>query len=576
MDANEARDYDEDTSPSWRWIPFGLASCFVLVIGTIADFFGPMDLGDVFPSDAVAYLDCARAFGRGDFHAALNPLWSPGYPALLATVRPAFAVGADGVWWAAHALNLLIFMASWFAFCWFVRELMGRHLNIAITTCTFLTAQVCVDQVSRIGPDKLGALCLYLTCALVLRLAREPGVWDGVLLGFALGAGFLAKAPLLPVGCVAMVAIWCQLWRSRQRASLLLIPAGIFGLMVVSYGAALSHATGWRTLGESGSLNYAWHVNRLEKWVHWQGGALAASDAWDSPRLAGFAHWSEESPDFGRPDHPTQVVGSGPTMFFFQGGRHATYDPYYDPPFWYRGYWHVFNWRYQAIALAKNGWHLLHAVAVQPFFWAMGLLAAWGLHKRDQYVRLRNLWPIVAVSLAGICIYLPVHLEDRYIGASLAVLAMTMVAGSSSARREHRVVLGLICTVFFAGLTMNQHESWANALRGKSHRDNAKWKLGKALRGAGLGYGAQVGVVSSGPNYDCDWAYLGQVEIVAEIASGKDESAFVNLSETQRKLVVARFSAGDATALLTRDEEVGRLPGWVQLGDLPLWIYRRR
>ena len=576
MAANEVIEHDNGISPNRRWMRFGLASFLVVLVGVIADFFGPMDLGDVFPSDAVAYLDCARAFGRGGWHAALNPLWSPGYPALLAVLRPALAAGVDGVWWAAHTLNLLIFAASWLAFCWFVRELMGDRVNLTIAACTFLTAEICVDQVSRIGPDKLAALCLYLACALLLRLVRKPVMRDAALLGIVLGSGFLAKAPWLPVGCVALLAVAWQLWRTGQRVRVALIPAAIFGLIVVSYGAALSRATGWRTLGESGSINYAWHVNRLEKWVHWQGGALAAEQAWDSPRLSRFARWTEEPPDFGRPEHPTRAVGSAPTVYLFQGGRHATYDPYYDPPYWYRGYLHIFNWRYQAIALAKNCWHLVHALAVQPFFWALGLVAAWFLRQREQRLPLREAWTVVIAAGAAILIYLPVHLEDRYIGAALAVLVMTLVGGWSGALREQRVVGVVLGTAFIIGLALNQRTAWANVLQGKTYRDNAKWKLGVALHGAGLGEGAQVGVVSFGPSYDSDWAYIVQVEIVAEIASVRDESAFVRLGEAERALVMGRFKDGGAKAVLTRDEVVGRLAGWERVGDVPLWIYRLR
>ena len=95
---------------------FWLTTFAVLLVGTAEGWCGRTDSGDVYGSDAVQYLDIARAMGRADWLSALNPLWSQGYPALLAVVRMVFRPGIDGDWAATRWLNMAIFVFSWMAF----------------------------------------------------------------------------------------------------------------------------------------------------------------------------------------------------------------------------------------------------------------------------------------------------------------------------------------------------------------------------------------------------------------------------------------------------------------------------
>ena len=168
-------------------------------------------------------------------------------------------------------------------------------------------------------------------------MLRGPGLALSAWLGIALGVGFLIKAIFLPLGCAALVVAAAGLLRER-RTMRLMAPAGaLFGVIVLGYGAGLSRAVGAPTLGEAGSLNYAWHVNRLAKWVHWEGGADPADKAWPKPWVARFVRWERDPPDFGRPIHVDELAGSAPTIYVFRGPVEATYAPYFDPPYWYAG-----------------------------------------------------------------------------------------------------------------------------------------------------------------------------------------------------------------------------------------------
>ena len=92
----------------WRWCACAVV-LLVLGLGAVEDRYGRTDVGDLLGSDAVQYLDCARAMDRGDLRAALNPLWNQGCPALLALVGPLFGGTMTGEWWTTRVVNLAIF-----------------------------------------------------------------------------------------------------------------------------------------------------------------------------------------------------------------------------------------------------------------------------------------------------------------------------------------------------------------------------------------------------------------------------------------------------------------------------------
>jgi len=577
---------------AWPRLWFALVSVAVLTLGWLEGWYGKTSAGDVYGSDAVQYLDIARAFERGDLHSALNPLWSQGYPALFALIRPLFRAGGDGEWNAIRSLNFAIFVFSWLCFAALLGELLRGRRRPPIAVCgaifAFVTAQLCMDQVSRVGPDQLVAAIFFLACTLLLRMLRAPSFGVAAALGFVLGLGFLVKSIFLPLGCVALAIAAIGLIRGRQKLRLILPAVALFAAIVLSYGAALSRAFGSPTLGEAGSLNYAWHVDRLAKWVHWEGGVDPADKAWPKPWIARFARWDSDPPDFGRPVHPSQMVGSAPAMYVFHAPVQATYAPYFDPPYFYQGYRHPLRWRYEVVALGKNLGDLALVLAGQPFFWALGLAFLLTLWQRGAIARISaelpawysKVWPAIVLPLAGVAIYLPVHLEGRYLAAFLAVIVVLKLDGQSpalaAAPLRRRLIVAVLTLGFLTGLVKAQRVVWSRALDLWSYHDIPEWREGQALRAEGLPLGSQVGVISWTPNVQCDWAYLAEVRITSEIESGPDERAFWGLAPEAQTAVLQRFHDAGAVAVLTRDKPPENAAGWRQLGAVPMWSYRFR
>jgi hypothetical protein len=587
------------TQARWRAAALLLVSFLILALGAAEDVYGNTDRGDVYGSDAVQYLDIARAMERHDFHSALNPLWSQGYPALLAVAHPLFTASPYGDWEATRVVNFTIFAADYLAFLYFFIAMLDtlpqgrggparRSLLFWIAgLALFITTQICLGEVSRVNPDELVNTFFFFTLGLALRIlqrspARPSRIWSyGVWLGVVLGFGFIVKAVFLTLGCGTLFLLMVALWRRRER-NLVVVSAATFAIIAGSYGMALSRAVGHFTLGESGSINYAWHVNRLQKWVHWQGGAQPAAEAWPKPSIAHFAQWDTHPPDFGHPTHPTTILQRSPVVYGFSAPMHATYVPYFDPPYFYAGYRHLIRPRYQLIALAKSLGDLEQALVGQPIFFAFLLALAVLLRLRSSRcafkVCMRANWLAPGIALFAAAVYFPVHLEGRYIAGFLAVLGLSafVAASADGIAASQRRLLGLIVLLGLAGdVARYQVPVWINLIHHKSPRNNLEWKTGEAVLTEHLPLDAEVGVLSWTPNLQSDWAYIAHVQIIGEIATGPDLDLFWQSSPTEQLRTLDTLRRAGAVAVFTKDKpsHAGG-PAWKQLPGTNMWIYR--
>ncbi len=95
-----------------------LLGCVLLVPAAIQARYGSPELF----GDDISYLDISNALRAGDWHNALSPYWSIGYPLLLTPLSYLFPASVHGQMQAAATLHVLIFLAGWLAFLFFVRS----------------------------------------------------------------------------------------------------------------------------------------------------------------------------------------------------------------------------------------------------------------------------------------------------------------------------------------------------------------------------------------------------------------------------------------------------------------------
>ena len=182
--------------------------------------------------DWISYLSVSRAVSRFDWKAIFDPMWSPGYPALVALARVFAPHTPLGEWYAIAVLNWLIFVGAFACWQYLISQSLalynsspvGRANDPAIlwpTTCLFVSCILCLERVSSVSPDLLVSALFILAAAEVVALLNRFQVGSAVALGTVLGVGCWVKSVFLPltfaflftlvIACHAKLVPWCSL-----------------------------------------------------------------------------------------------------------------------------------------------------------------------------------------------------------------------------------------------------------------------------------------------------------------------------------------------------------------------------
>src|SRR5438552_3440481 len=217
-------------------------------------------------TDGVSYMDMSDGVLRGQsWHRLINGVWSPLYPALLGLFRRIFAPSAIHEIEFDHFVNVAIFLFAFATFEFLIATLAGGEFTPAsaerrplprwavftVGYALFLWASLSQITLDTLRPDMLMSAFLYWAAALMIRRRdREADLGSFVRLGVVLGIGFLAKAPMLPIAIIILVAsvlIAKNLRAAITRAAI----ASAIGFAIASlYIVPLSRSLGHFTLGE--------------------------------------------------------------------------------------------------------------------------------------------------------------------------------------------------------------------------------------------------------------------------------------------------------------------------------------
>jgi hypothetical protein len=517
----------------------------------------------------------------GDWRAALNPLWSIGYPLLLSVVRRLFSPTPHGEMAAVFWLNFSIYVAAWVAFLWLLGvmsqgpdgDLSGERTGVlspfllVCAGCIFVTVQTGIGRVSTVGPDLLVTCLFFFASGLAVKVLSRPSVGNAILLGAVLGIGFLCKAIFLTLAAaffaIAIVSI------SRRRVSApLLRAAGVFLLFVVPYSVGLSWALGRPTLGEAGALNYAFHVNHLKHWMGWQGG----------PK------------ELGSPIHPVRLLRTDPPVFAFGEPFHVTYPPQFNMVYWYQGYRQFLSFRnvvravFENLRALKNV--LRETLAVTLAVALCFCLVLWdAMSHRDSGTRSVSPWVLYLPSVLGILFFLLVHIEGRYVAGFICVLflapylALDGWSGSTrSALRIAALVLLVMATVFNSSKQLNG--AVQSAIGREDMSGEGQWAIAEYLQELGLKAGDKVASVSPKNDIRCTWAYASRVHVVAAIGNDafdpdnqmEDLHLFFDNPSTQDEVLQLFREQGAVAVVATRIPFDVSSPGWRHVPGSKAWV----
>ena len=261
------------------------------------------------------------------------------------------------------------------------------------------------------------AALAYLAFGLLLCIEAEPNGWRPfILLGLALGLGYLAKAVMFPLAFVFLATVWLFAADRRKVLPRVLAALLVFCVVTGPFIAALSRSRGRWTFGDAGKLNYALSVT------------LDFRRDWNPP----YFHWQGGFPGAGVPKHPTRKIFSSPDIYEFDAPFQATYGAWYDPTYWYEGVIPRFKLRNHIRLLLWNAREYFKLVFLtQPVLVAALFILVWmswrpGVRPRDTAISGVLLLPaIAAFSLYGLVHYV----EWRYVAPFLVVIWLALIVG---------------------------------------------------------------------------------------------------------------------------------------------------
>jgi hypothetical protein len=494
---------------------FAAGCAIAVLVGMLSTWAERFEMG----ADGVSYLDLGDAWWRGDWRNAVNGLWSPLYSVVVGGV---LKVAKPSAYWefpVVHLTNFGIYLCMLAAFCVFLKSLLQyqREINggdpranrpglpewvvIMLGFGLFLVSSVKLTTASATTPDALMGALLYLALGIVLRIVINPLRWlPYTLLGLVLGAGYLAKTPMLFLSAVVYGMLLVGQSLRRWVAPRVALSIAVFLAVGSPYIVGLSVAKGHLTLGESGALNYAWHVNGVPRF-HWRGELKGSGDA----------------------VHPTRKLNDSPAVYEFGEPIQGTYPIWYDAAYWNEGVKAHLDVGRQ-LKVIRSGLSTYFYVFTN-LLWGFTLASVTLciIAGRNVWRDLRKAWPVVLPALAGFCMYVLVHAETRYLTTLTVTLALGFLAFLRVDARRASLAIK-ICLAAAVLLTWNviswSAQSAHNELVALSSSaiPDPHWEIAHALAQVGVQPGNKVAYCRPPLAYgNYPWARLARVKITAEI-----------------------------------------------------------
>ena len=534
-------------------------------------------------ADAMSYLDIAEAYLRRDWSNAINAYWSPLYSWAIGL---ALLILKPSPYWkfaVVHLVNFGIYVVALACFRYLLHELLrvqrrlahelaaARFVTlpewalIALGYSLFIWSTLFLITVQLESPDMLVAASMFLASALLLRVQRQPThLLPYILLGMALGIGYLAKSVMFPVALVFFVVSLFSIGSVRRALPRVLLAVVCFVLVAGPFVFAISRAKDRLTLGENGRLNYLWAINRVTA-PHWQG----------------------EEPGSGEPEHPTRRILDSPKTYEFGYPVVGTYPVWYDPTYWYEGSVTHFNlWQhFRVLGDTTKGYYELFSKWGIQYGLLVGLLSLY-LVRRKRWWLLSGLnlpWSLIIPAIAGIGLYALVNVQGRYVAPFVVLLWLSLfsavrVPDSADSQRFMKSITIVLVAVIIVTVLASSNREAIRTMRylvaGENVSNHEQWQVSEGLREMNFVPGDQVAVI--GNSFRAFWAHLLGLRIVAEVRNPND-ARFWEMDTTQRAVVFDALARTNARAIVAeKPPSTTDLSGWQKIGSTDYYVYLLR
>jgi len=555
--------------------------CVALAVGVAHIWINRRNMRDI---DGISYVEIGEACLRGDWSQVINGCWSPLYGLLLAAALRLFPLSAEYEIYVLQLVNVVVYAGTLTAFDFLLRQVVetkGPHYHggtegavaqlpawgvLALGYALLAWAGAYWFRLWLVSPDVLVAAFFFLAASIVLRIRTYGPNWQRfVALGVVLGVGYLAKTVMFLLAFVFLITATLAAKGLRRNWRYAVTGTLVFAIIAVPLVLAISVRVGRPTFGETGRLNYLWHVNGIDRYRYWRG----------------------SDPGSGIPKHPVRLLSENPRVYEFAAPVGGTYPLWYDPSYWYAGATPRFDIGKQILRLEESmrfyGDEFRHSF--QPLLLVGLLLLCLFRGSATGAATLRLLvrqWPLWMPSLVGLALYAAVWVEARYVAPFavmlwLSLFAAARIPGDAGSTRRNAVAIAALVTVTWVWTVACTVRDLAHEKIHPEFDSAVQWQSVEAMRSLGIGSGDSIGVIGDGFSA-VRWARLARVRIIAELPLPGDQERFWKAPPEERARILALFEKAGAKAVFTRDAPGGGAGfgwhGWPGYRNRAAFVFR--
>jgi 4-amino-4-deoxy-L-arabinose transferase-like glycosyltransferase len=390
-----------------------------------------------------------------------------------------------------------------------------------------------------VTPDMCVSAVVYLATGLLLRMQKQRDNWTNfILLGVVLGCGYLIKYPLFPLAFVFLTISVFSIGSKRKGLTRALVALMIFLAIGGPLFVAFSRRAGHITFEDSGRLNYAWNVNGVPAYAHWQGG----------------------SPGDGKATHTTREGLEGISVYEFEKPTWGTYSLWYNPVYWHEGlhvHFHLNKQLAKLMATTKIYFDIFFRIqgALLAGFLMLFMVSGrgWGC-----LTNIAQQWRLLIIPLAALGMYALVRVDLRFVAPFLILFwsglasAVEFQANSNESRKVVScVIVTMAIVVMITTVATTVSVALGDVSRGPNSANSlalVQCRVAEGLRREGIRSGDEVAFI--GDSFAAYWARLARVRIVAEIVP-EDADTFWAADITAKGRIINAFRHTNAAIIVT-------------------------
>jgi hypothetical protein len=530
--------------------------------------------------DGIAYLDMADAYLEGQWARAINSYWSPFYSWLLGLAIYILQPSAYWEFALTHLLNLIIYLFALGCFSFFLRELLSYQQSkrevlskegietlpewslIIVGYTLFVWFSLRFIKIYQVTPDLTLSAFIYLISGIILRIRKGFINWRlFFFLGIILGLGYLTKTVMFVLSFVFMLVSLLVVKNVKKALPRILITLITFILIVSPLIFILTKTKGRLTFGDNARIAYAWYINDVPYYAHWQG----------EPAGSGY------------PEHTTRKLFDDPAIYEFATPIKATYPVWYDVSYWYEGVRPYFNLRGQARVLMKNlkiYSKMLFASLQTSMLIGFLVLCFIGKRRPALLKDLGDQWNLLIPAISALAMYSLIHLQTRYVGVFFVLFWMGLFSSLRfpSSEKVTRIINSIVLVMLmpmiiflFLSIIPKAYSAVKYIIYSNNGSDHLHYQVAKGLEDMGIRQGDRV--ASIGACFDAYWARVLRCRIIAEIPDEYIDDFWKSKDDVKNELIKT-FKTTGAKALIAKDIPLPvHKEGWQRVGNTDYYVY---